>query len=242
MALLGIQDYDLFDPGNAYGYGGDTPERRQKEAYLVENILPHLTDLPRDAEILEIGPGFGVFLELLKKQGYTGVRAFEICTSYAEALRARGFDVSDGPSTVEFLRMSVQDYDAIVLIDVLEHVDPNESFELMIALRENLKPGGKVIIQVPNRSGLFGNNTYFADITHRAGYNELGLQALLKTAGFARSEAYEMRLPRSLANLGRSLCRRIVFRGARLLMRIVGATPIQVLTHNLIVVGQAPLS
>ena len=207
----------------------------RKLAYLRRNILPLLNSLPKSAGILEVGPGRGALLSLLREAGFAHLSAFEVCTPFAEELSRRGFTVDTGPSAVEHLR-SLSDHclDALVLVDVLEHFPLEDGLDFLRESRRVVRPQGRVIIQTPNASGVFGINTFVADPTHTTPWNELRLTAALRGSGFQTVNCYPMQLPAGLGNLAREILKKMLFSAVRLLTRICGATPVQVLTHNIV--------
>ncbi|MEY2988528.1 MAG: hypothetical protein RJB13_2049 [Pseudomonadota bacterium] len=207
----------------------------RKVAYLQTNILPRIADLPRTANILEIGPGRGALLKELRSSGFLNLSAFEVCRSFADTLTAQGFRITQGNSAVEFLRtLPDASVDALLLIDVLEHFPLEEGLAFLRESRRVVTAQGRIIIQTPNASGLFGINTFVADPTHATPWNELRLTAALKGSGFHHIHCSAMRLPPSVGNVMRSAFRTPVFAAIRFVTRICGATPVRVLTHNLV--------
>jgi SAM-dependent methyltransferase len=211
----------------------------RKVAYLKKNILPLLSTLPKSASILEVGPGRGALLTLLRSAGFTQLFAFEVCTPFADALARQGFAVSTGPSAAEHLRsLPANSLDALVLVDVLEHFQLEDGLEFLRESRRVVRPEGRLIIQTPNASGVFGINTFVADPTHATPWNELRLTAALRGSGFQTVNCHPMRLPPGIGNAAREVFRRVLFFAVRLLTRICGATPVRVLTHNLVCEAQ----
>lgn len=207
----------------------------RKLAYLKRNILPLLADLSPEARILEVGPGRGALLSLMRSSGFKNLTAFEICTAFAESLASQGYSIASGPSAVDYLKtLPAQSLDAVLLIDVLEHFPLEDGLAFLNESRRVLRTGGKIILQTPNASGVFGMNTFVADPTHATPWNEHRLNAALKGSGFATVETLPMQLPPSPANFARACLRSVLFAAIRTLTRICGATPVRVLTHNII--------
>jgi SAM-dependent methyltransferase len=98
-------------------------------------------------EILDVGCGDGHFLSLLPHKVRQGV---ELNPEAAHAARSRGLDVRE--CTLEsLLENSV---DVITLFQVLEHVaDP---VALLCTAGRVLRPGGKLLIAVPNNDAFIG--------------------------------------------------------------------------------------
>jgi len=130
-------------PENAYGH-----------ARRLAWIRSHLQ--PGDA-VAEFGCGTGSMITIpLARAGVrvTGVDADAASVAFGrELLQAAGLD----PGTVrvggvEGLRAPL---DVVILSEVLEHVPPRESGELLAALRRALRPGGLLLVTVPNGWGWF---------------------------------------------------------------------------------------
>lgn len=107
-------------------------------------LMRRLTGL-HSGLVLEIGCGSGLFLRYLQEAGYA-VEGVE--TSKAEVRYARerfGLTVSEG--ALETLPLEPGHYDAVVMVNVLEHVlDPAATVARIHSL---LKPGGWVVLVLP---------------------------------------------------------------------------------------------
>ena len=105
-----------------------------------------LTELTAESSVLDIGPGSGAIGAYLKQDlGVTQLSAVEIDPETIEMLREQEIyseiktDVSE---------LSVQQFDCILLMDLLEHLpDP---FSFLQEIQTLLKPGGIICVSVPN--------------------------------------------------------------------------------------------
>ena len=135
--------------------------------------------------VLEVGAGLGNFTRWLSESADTVV-ALEPDPSMAGSIRELGLrNVEVLPSTLEELAGSERRFDCAVLINVLEHIDDDQS-----ALRityDLLEPGGCVGILVPALSMLYG--ALDAAYGHRRRYSRLDVEHLLLAAGFRVSFA-----------------------------------------------------
>lgn len=96
--------------------------------------------------VLEVGVGEGHFLQAARQRGYA-VEGVELNPKGAERARALGFRIHEF-TLDELSTHKAHVFDAICSFQVLEHVpNPRVFLEQMIAL---LKPGGKLILSVPN--------------------------------------------------------------------------------------------
>ena len=127
------------------------------------------------------------------------------CMNHWGFKNASGVDIS--PSTINFCRSidlaceltedttawlseNKGKFDLITLLDVLEHVPRDQTISFCSALRESLKPGGTLIVQVPNLQAPDGHLHHFNDFTHVSGFIEHSLSQVLLTAGFGEINFY----------------------------------------------------
>ncbi|WP_313272527.1 methyltransferase domain-containing protein [Stenotrophomonas sp.] len=118
----------------------------------VERLLAHAS-LPPSAHILDIGCGIGLLAELLdgRYATYTGV---DFSNEMVEAARHnndnrsnRQFHCTDAAS---FLSSKADEYDAIFLLDISEHVPDDEWAKIVMLARPALTATGKVYLHTPN--------------------------------------------------------------------------------------------
>lgn len=107
--------------------------------------------LAADAAILEVGSNDGSFLAFLAANGFTRLMGVEPSRQLAAIATARGFSIESGYCTAtgaEAMRARLGAFDAIVCRHTLEHVpDPAD---LLRAIALLLRPGGLVLIEVPD--------------------------------------------------------------------------------------------
>jgi SAM-dependent methyltransferase len=106
-----------------------------------------LRDLPGASHILEVGCGFGDFVARAIREAGLDAEGLEQNESAVREAQRRGLPVRCA-NLVEEARLHPADYDAVCAFQVLEHVpNPGQFLESCCAL---LRPGGKLIIGVPN--------------------------------------------------------------------------------------------
>lgn len=97
------------------------------------------------SRLLEIGCGPGTFLEVARQRGVEGLVGVDRNPWAIERAQAAGFDARVG--SIESIPAEHQ-FDAAVLLDVLEHVrDPGP---FLVEVRRRLRPGGRLLIMTPN--------------------------------------------------------------------------------------------
>ncbi|MCB0329864.1 MAG: class I SAM-dependent methyltransferase [Bdellovibrionales bacterium] len=173
----------------------------------------HLANLPQSSSVLDIGPGSGIIGRFLQQQGISDISAIEIDAKTREQLR----DIYPILTSRMEELPSEKKYDAVILLDVLEHMaDP---FQFLDQLSEKLQDGALLYISVPNITHfairlmmLFGYFEYMdrgpLDRTHlqffsRRRFNELteylsGCQVVERSGTI---EPLELMLPSSIVDL-----------------------------------------
>ena len=145
---------------------------------------------PSPRRVLEIGCGHGANLALLASMGHQ-VTGLEPDPQARRAARQRGLGVHDG--TAEALPLALarrndaaEGYDAVIFLHVLEHcLDPAEAMRNAVSL---LRPGGKIIAEVPNNDCLgarhFGPFWFWLDVPrHLNFFTRQSLTDLFRASG-----------------------------------------------------------
>lgn len=142
------ENYHAFDFSEA-DFGIVHKIRSRLEA---KRLLALCRDLPDDARILDVGCGDGFHLNLLKKYGKAGWRleGVDIDRRAGRMAEKSGLKVHIG--TIEELDLPKKAYDLAFMIQTVEHVE--KPSVVLSAVREVLKPGGKLIIVTDNTDSL----------------------------------------------------------------------------------------
>ena len=106
----------------------------QKKVY--ENLPKN-----RNAKILDLGCGYGTFLNALRSLGYKNLYGVEIGKEQSEFLKDKGFKIYQ-LDILDFLKTSNQTFDCITLFDVLEHFKKDEIVAMIPLLKSRLAGGG----------------------------------------------------------------------------------------------------
>jgi len=78
-------------------------------------------------------------------------------------------------------------FDAIIMFEVIEHLDLEDGLQFLKALSDKVKKGGIIIISTPN---IFNPARYMRDSTHRTFYGYDELCGLLNLAGFGIKDVF----------------------------------------------------
>ena len=133
----------------------------QKFDNQVKNFRIHLPI--RDAKVLDIGCGGGLFLSMLKQEG-AEVIGIELSDSRAQYAKTRhNLEIHKHPIESDFWQEGYTNhFDAVTLWDVIEHV--NYPVQTLQCAANVLKQGGLLLIDTPARDSFYHR---FGEITYR---------------------------------------------------------------------------
>jgi 2-polyprenyl-3-methyl-5-hydroxy-6-metoxy-1,4-benzoquinol methylase len=176
----------LYDEGYftdyAHGEGYDAePRQRRWENRLRVRFVRRYAERGR---LLDVGCAKGGFLAAAQEADFE-VRGVEPADAAAAAARGRGLDVVTG--TLDDMPLVPGSLEVVTLWHVLEHIpDPLETLR---RLRQELVPGGHLLIEVPNAESVVaereGGRWHAAEVLyHVSQYGPRSLRALVERAGF----------------------------------------------------------
>jgi 2-polyprenyl-3-methyl-5-hydroxy-6-metoxy-1,4-benzoquinol methylase len=161
----------------------DTWDHALGQAKLLEPYL-RLLALPEQPRVLDIGCGMGFFLLAARQAGWTDVLGIDLSPQQIAVARSHRLEVELVDDTLAWLGARVERFDAVVMLDVLEHIAVDQQIEAIRAVHRALKPGGTVLIRVPNASSSFAARYRWNDWTHCCSFTEHSIDFLLYNAGF----------------------------------------------------------
>jgi SAM-dependent methyltransferase len=163
--------------------------------------------------LLDVGAGNKLWESVLRKLGYSGRYASADTETHYE------HEYSD------FL--TVEDrFDAIMMLELIEHVPAELGVRFVAHAAELLNPGGVLVISTPNPS--HAHQSWSPDFTHIRPWPAHDIWALGEAVGFERVEVYrQMFVPRR---------RRIVIPLQRALCKVLELDP----AHGLVAFAHKP--
>jgi 2-polyprenyl-3-methyl-5-hydroxy-6-metoxy-1,4-benzoquinol methylase len=153
--------------------------------FVRREIMPLL---PRNAtRILEVGAGAGATLKWLKSlYPVIETTAVELNPTLLDELKRNADVVIVGP--IDEIFGQLKTYDLILLLDVLEHLP--DSSKTLQRLTKLLKPGGQVIVSVPNIAHLSVSIPLL--LQRRFDYQEAGILDRTHLRFFVENTAIEL--------------------------------------------------
>lgn len=134
------------------------------------------------SRVLEIGFGNGRFLAWASSCG-AQVTGTELLAHSVELGRERGLDVHLG-HVHEIAALQDRDFDLVVMIDVLEHLDDADLERTLRWIVTHLAEEGRFLARVPNAGSPFGLGIQHGDATHRQFLSCEKLRQLSQAHGF----------------------------------------------------------
>lgn len=132
--------------------------------------------------VLEVGAAVGDFLKRIKILKHAECVGLELNTDAVSFAKKTGVKVIN-QSIEDHAKENFEKYDVVVSFQVLEHV--SNVREVINSMISCLKPGGKLVISVPNNDSFISDNTLPSEILnmpphHMGLWNESSLKNLAK--------------------------------------------------------------
>jgi 2-polyprenyl-3-methyl-5-hydroxy-6-metoxy-1,4-benzoquinol methylase len=223
------------DHSTLFGYTDYVSERFNKQpqfARIAREVRALLPQLSGEPELLEIGCGFGYFLDQAFEEGFS-VSGLEFNPSAVERLRRKfAFPILSG--ALESVRLDPGSLDVVAMFDVIEHL--RDPFGGLDRIHEALKPGGLLVLSTPDAeswvSRLIGHRLedFRRTREHLFFFGRDTLRDVLDEHGFevisARSIGHTFEIAFLLERL--ALYNRPIFHGLRRLVEALGLGRLQV--------------
>lgn len=159
----------------------------RKYNYYLRGWLP----IQKDSAIAELACGSGRLLYQLKKWEYTNLSAVDFSPEQVK-LAKQVLPNVDEDDVINWLKKHPSAFDCLIGIDLIEHIDKEETLHFLDACFAALKPQGVLILQTPNAESPMGLGIRYGDFTHELGFSPKSLTDLLTVVGFHDDESREV--------------------------------------------------
>lgn len=141
---------------------------KSKHLAQYDHEFATLTGAGPSQAVLEIGCGTGLFLRYLERRGYTDIVGVDMDENLSDALAdlVRAEVHLDDIATVLDGPLKGRTFDRIVLLDVAEHLRLDVLVALLARLRDHIRPGGRMLLRVPNVESPWGLKMFFGSFDH----------------------------------------------------------------------------
>lgn len=152
------------------------------------STMPFSPVIGRKGHALDVGCGTGDLALWMQERGWR-MTGLEPDPAACEFARRRGVDAREG--TLSTVELEPASFDAVIFQHVFEHIaDPIETLRQSLAM---LRPGGAVLITVPNFSAwqhsVFGDKWFSLEVPrHRHHFTPQGLARVVECAGFGDAD------------------------------------------------------
>lgn len=171
--------YRTTQSGNEPASGETFAARRAWWQAHVDPLMPS----DRSASILDGACGSGALVWHLRNCGFSDVEGIDVSAEEVEAAMELGLPVRRAELGEELTARPAA-LDVIVLRDVIEHFTKDEVLPLLDLVYRALRPGGTLIIQVPNGDSPFFGRIRYGDFTHENAFTTRSLRQILLATRF----------------------------------------------------------
>ena len=166
--------------------GSDQDYGKYHELYskLLKKVLNRVD---AKARVMDIGCGTGLLVSSLRANGYSSVIGVDIDIGQIRLAEMRGLPCVhvDKSYIFEMSYREPSSLDVVFLMDVLEHMEVEEQIPFLSAVAKIVKPGGILVMSVPNANSSFAMRWRHIDWTHRDSFTEHSIEFAINAAGFS---------------------------------------------------------
>lgn len=225
------------------GQGGASAKshfQRQKPFYT--KLIAQHVPADKSSAILDLGCGAGGLIHTLKASGYTNVAGADFSAEMVAAAHEAGVpEVVQADIFAYVASVPDRSKDVVFLMDVLEHLERPALFQMCDEVFRILRPGGRLIVHVPNAGGIFGNLIRYGDLTHEQAFTANSLRQLMNVIGFHQVRCYEDRpVVHGLKSFMRAAIWRVGTFPFRLLYASKSGSLNCILSQNVLAVAERP--
>jgi len=152
--------------------------------------LPILNRFNKNARILELGCGRGLFLKFLTNNGYNNVFGIDVSKEQINIAKTHNLNAEE-IGVLEYFKRNNEKFDLIFAIDLIEHFYKDELIPLFEGIYNNLRNSGAFVFHTPNGLGINVNRIIYGDLTHLTIFTPNSATQILKLAGFNEIKFFE---------------------------------------------------
>jgi len=213
------------------------------QEYLRYNFSKYVG---KGSEILEIGPGIGEFLKFAVQQGARALDVIDRDEAVMNFIRSAfpiRLGLTGSVENLPSLSQQLHQYDLIFMLQVMEHAKKECLVNMLQTLYRHLKPGGALIITVPNGANPLSIVERYSDITHENLFSENSLRQLVAMSELGDSvviiEGYRIP-PTTVINFIRVIAQRALHFCITAVLAINGGVFFRVLEPNITLIVRRP--
>lgn len=155
----------------------------RRVSYLNYNFAPYLKLLSKTSRVLEIGPGKGELLSILNQRKINNIDIIDndkaVLNYCQKKYQLKQTTLLKTDQSIKNLKNK---YDLIVLTQVFEHIKKESYMVWIRGLYQALKPGGHILITVPNGANPLSGTERYGDLQHQNIFTTYSLHELITFA------------------------------------------------------------
>lgn len=174
------------------------------------------THFPEDraARIVDLGCGAGLLVHIAREAGFDRITGVDAAPGMVEAaLRLNGDGISLGDALEMLHGLETGSHDAVVSLDLIEHLTRDELIDLADEVHRVLASGGRWVIHTVNAEAPFFGRVRYGDLTHEQAFTQASLRQLLLACDFS---AVTCREDRPITHRPAAVLRWLMWHTARL--------------------------
>lgn len=172
-------------------YGETSIEKIKRQFPVYEYYFGKHLPINKNASVIDLGCGSGEFVHWLQNKGYKNTSGIDVSKELVEIGKGLGIQNILCDDIFNYLEINNSKFDLMILRDVLEHFDKEETYKLVTLLSNSLNENGLIILQVPNGQSPFMGKIFYGDFTHHSAFTESSLSQLFKSVGFNEIKVFE---------------------------------------------------
>lgn len=171
---------------------GDADDDQAWRIPQIRRLVKAHFPLKKDAAILDLGCGAGIFLRILHESGYSNLAGVDASAEQVAIAHRNGLGmVRQGDLFSHLEQTESATLDAVLAYDIIEHLGSDELLRMADEVFRVLRPDGRWILHVPNAEGVFGSRVRWADLTHERAFTPHSLGQLARVAGFTGAACHD---------------------------------------------------
>lgn len=158
----------------------------------IETFLRKSLPADKKSSLLDFGCGDGLLLSVAQELGYGNLAGVDFSSALLERAALRTTAKLHCANGLDFLKSCADNaFDAITAFDVLAKLTRPELLEICREIHRTLKPGGRLLIFVPNGDSPYCGVIVWGDLTHERPHTRSSLEQILIPLGFQDIRAME---------------------------------------------------
>jgi 2-polyprenyl-3-methyl-5-hydroxy-6-metoxy-1,4-benzoquinol methylase len=181
--------YEIWGKKHPFSFSPpDETTIKQLGDFYGDFIIKKTFSQNKEIKILDIGCGYGVFLNECKILGYKNIFGVDVIGECVAFVKDKfGISTVVKSDIVSYLQSEADEsFDVISAMDVIEHFKKEEMVDLLKLINQKLKKGGMFIMKVPNAGSMSGLYLFYSDLTHETAFTTFLVKEVFSMADFLK--------------------------------------------------------